>query len=188
MDVSNIRTVIHFGPNADIDDYFQESGRAGCDGIESNAILYYYPGCLMSARPWKRTVKVEDSCRRKELLKHLIGGLSVLVIGDVKHNCCDICTNTCDCTTDCPLQSIATDNDDDEVEEPVRVITQSECDQLIQSAHEQCAWQPVYAGLDLVCGLPSSMVDTVVDNCEYFSGSFDVEEKCLVWNWAADIY
>ena len=47
MDVSNIRTVIHFGPKADIDDYFQESGRAGCDGIESNAILYYYPGCLM---------------------------------------------------------------------------------------------------------------------------------------------
>ncbi len=40
VDVSNIRTVIHFGPTADVDDYFQESGRAGRDGIESSAILY----------------------------------------------------------------------------------------------------------------------------------------------------
>ncbi len=32
------------------------------------------------------------------------------------------------------------------------------------------------------------MIDTVVDSCEFLSDSFDVEEKCLLWNWAADIY
>ena len=40
VDVPNICTVIHFGPPADMDDYFQECGRVGRDGIESNAILY----------------------------------------------------------------------------------------------------------------------------------------------------
>ena len=29
VDVPNIRTVIHFGPSSDVDDYFQETGRAG---------------------------------------------------------------------------------------------------------------------------------------------------------------
>ena len=43
VDVPNIRTVIYFGPPADMDDYFQECWRAGRDGLESNAILYLYP-------------------------------------------------------------------------------------------------------------------------------------------------
>ena len=34
---------------------------------------------------------------------------------------------------------------------------------------------------------PSEMVDSVVDNCEFISDSFDVEEKCLVWNWASEM-
>lgn len=38
VDVSTICTVTHFGPTADIDDYFQASGRAGQDGIEISAI------------------------------------------------------------------------------------------------------------------------------------------------------
>ena len=38
VDISNVRTVIHFGPTADVDDYFKESGQAEQDGIESNAV------------------------------------------------------------------------------------------------------------------------------------------------------
>ena len=45
IDVPNVRTIIHFGPPSDVDDYFQESGWAGRDGIESKAVLYYYPTC-----------------------------------------------------------------------------------------------------------------------------------------------
>ena len=32
------------------------------------------------------------------------------------------------------------------------------------------------------------MVDTVVDSCEYLLDSFDVEERCLLWNHAGDVY
>jgi superfamily II DNA helicase RecQ len=31
VDIPNVRTVIHLGPYADMDDYFQESGLAGRD-------------------------------------------------------------------------------------------------------------------------------------------------------------
>ena len=44
VDVPNIRTVIHYGPSMDIDDYFQESGRAGRDGKASEAVMFNYPG------------------------------------------------------------------------------------------------------------------------------------------------
>ena len=41
VDVPNSGTVIHFGEPADTANYFQECVRAGYDGKESNAILYY---------------------------------------------------------------------------------------------------------------------------------------------------
>ena len=45
-----------------------------------------------------------------------------------------------------------------------------------------------YVELDVVCGLPFEMVDSVVNSCEFISDPFDVEEKCLVWNWAGEIF
>lgn len=45
VDFPDIRMVIHFGPSADIDDYFQESGRGGRDENKCEAMLYTYPGC-----------------------------------------------------------------------------------------------------------------------------------------------
>ena len=91
IDVPNVRTIIHFGPSSDVDDYFQECGRAGHDGLESSAILYYYPGSLIGhvSSSMKEYCKLEGSCRRKELLKNFIGAS---VVGNVKHNCCDVCT------------------------------------------------------------------------------------------------
>ena len=202
IDVPNIRTVIHFGPPADVDDYFQESGRAGRDGIGSNAILYYYPGCLIGhvSQNMKEYCRLEDRCRRKELLNYLIGSVDTTVIGGVMHNCCDICTTKCTCLSPCPLQSSQHQTEVDEEPQPlVRVVLQGERDELrlrlmefrdavLQSASIQCEGKPMYVGLDIVCGLPVSMINAIVDNCEYISDSFDVEEKCLIWNHAGDIY
>ena len=45
VDIANIRTIIHYGPPSDVDDYVQETGRGGRDGLECNACLYLHSGC-----------------------------------------------------------------------------------------------------------------------------------------------
>ena len=183
VDVPNIRTVIHYGPPADMDNYFQECGRARCDGLESNAILYPYPGCLIGhvSNNMKQYCTLENTCRRKALLQNFIGGIDTTTIGSMKHNCCDICTCECTCSVECPFQAHiqqiepkdSSDDDDDDDEEVVRTVTQAERDVLrtclirniiLHSTHERCEGMSTYVGFDMVCGLPFEMIDSVVNS------------------------
>ena len=43
-------------------------------------------------------------------------------------------------------------------------------------------------GVDIISGPPTEMIHSVVASCEFISDLFDVEEKCLVWNWAGEIF
>ena len=130
VDVPNIRTVIHFGPTVDMDDYFQECGRARCDGLKSNAILYLYPGCLIGhvSNNMKECCKLESTCRRRALLQNFIGGVDTTAIGSMKHNCCDISTHECTCSVECPFQAHIQEIEPNE--EVVHTVTQAERDIL----------------------------------------------------------
>ena len=63
-----LNTVIHFGPSLTIEDYFQETGRAGRNGEQSYAILFNYTGCTRSRNitsSMKQYLRNESFCRRK---------------------------------------------------------------------------------------------------------------------------
>ena len=136
VDAPNIRIVIDFGPPADVDDYFQESGRAGRDGIESNVLFYYYPGCLIGhvSRNMKDYCKSTDQCRRVQLLQHFVGGIDTTTVGNVSHNCCDVRTRECMCRVPCPfiaqhsqLPEKSEESADNEIN---RVVTQEQKEEL----------------------------------------------------------
>ena len=97
VDISDIHTVIHYGPSADIDDYLQESGRAGRNGEPSHAILYCYPGCTLGhvSPAMKKYILNGDTCRRSFLLDSF-PGIHQLNNRD-HHSCCDVCTQMCAC-------------------------------------------------------------------------------------------
>ena len=204
MRYSRVATIIHYGPSRDIEDYVQETGRAGRDGSQCDVILYYYPGCLLEyvSPSIKEYCKQSTVCRREFLLtqfnfsvKHPENFLS--------HCCCDVCGASCNCHSPCPFQlpppettnrsdiSIATDDD-----EGRRVVTSSQREQLRLKLHEFREHHlalhgnldiPLYVGVDIALGLTRQVIESVVNHCEYIHSVRDLEEKCIIWHFSNEL-
>ena len=102
LDVKAVDYIIHYGPANDIDDYVQETGRAGRNfSKQCHAILIKYKRCLGSkniSKEMKEYVKTK-TCRRKEILQFF--GFSTELPSITKHDCCDICMKSCRCNCKC---------------------------------------------------------------------------------------
>ena len=95
IDCPNIRRVYHWGPPNDLDTYVQESGRAGRDGQQSEAILLY--GRMREHTSDKmQQYAITQKCRRVTLFKDFLLGEQVDSISP-GCKCCDVCTISCQC-------------------------------------------------------------------------------------------
>ena len=204
VDIPNVQTVIHYGPSSDIENYFQESGRAGSDGKACKAILFVYPGSLLGHidKGMKAycTLK-EGKCRREELLKHF-PGTSLRRPISPPHTCCDRCTQNCDCgqeeehTLYQAVSCIVTSETDEGECSPTpdRSVTEDQVKLLRLRLIDLrlCLLLPagctsLYVGGDLACGLPLQTIDIIVQNCKRIHTVNDLEELCGIWHLADKI-
>ena len=65
IDKSNVRYVVHMDLPKNIESYYQETGRAGRDGLDSEALLFYGYGDVMKM---KRFAMVENNPEQTEVL------------------------------------------------------------------------------------------------------------------------
>lgn len=103
VDIPFIRHVIHVGPPRTVREYLQETGRAGRDGKQSTATLYYNNRDIAKNREGmsediRNFCWLEGTCLRKFLLNSLDAKYpDTKCIG---HLCCSYCESVCDCN-DC---------------------------------------------------------------------------------------
>jgi hypothetical protein len=122
LNIKDIKYVIHFGPAMDLDDFIQETGRAGrMEGEQAISILLLFPRCLNGSNitPSMKDYVRTKQCRRKALLKEYNADIAPI---EPLHLCCDNCGKVCMCG-DCPPSPLydlgILEDEEDEEEEDV---------------------------------------------------------------------
>ena len=92
LDCPNIRRIFHYGPATDIESYLQETGRAGRDGKQATATLYYakrdFCGNYID-ESMKKYCLNNSVCRRKLLLEDFDDDETTNTTETFV--CCDLC-------------------------------------------------------------------------------------------------
>jgi superfamily II DNA helicase RecQ len=101
LNLRHLDNVIHYGVPTDLDEYLQQTGRAGRDeNHQAHAIVLHHSDAIKEKNfkpAIKNLVKTAD-CRRVVLYKDYVPDITPLELG---HKCCDNCAKKCDCSEDC---------------------------------------------------------------------------------------
>ena len=95
INFSDIRYIINYGPPNTIEQYIQQCGRGGRDGLPALALLLWHRRQLKTAGSDMLKFLRSEKCRRESMLTQL--GWKVQRDYIPKHSCCDWCSKVCSC-------------------------------------------------------------------------------------------
>lgn len=202
VNVKGVTREIHYGPPEGVDDYVQESGRAGRGGEQSYAILLSYSGCTRHkiSDEMKEYMQENKTCRRKLLLHPF--GYDVLGT-EIPHLCCDVCSSKCNCGDGCcnderlgacPFEvNIKTLEANRGVvkKHVVREVTEDQLNCLKEKLLEyqsklvgvdEVETTEMLCGKDVASGFPMIAVEWIVRDAKYIDTSSFFHEKYPLFN------
>ncbi len=173
----NTTRIVNFGPPRDMDTLVQQLGRVGRSGEKSNAFLFYNGRQMRNVEsPVVAYIKGEG-CRRDIITSsYMVTEQAECTVA--KHDCCDICHTECQCSGDCcdvaQQDACVSEQSTDDAQTPVRTSSTDERDLLRQSLEylqvsvmEGTNGQHKVVATDLIQGITKSVIDSVVDRCDY---------------------
>ena len=104
VDIRGVQSVVHLTPPRTIQEYFQETGRAGRDGQPATAVLYYNNYDIARNKPGMQNAirtfcQSKCECLRNILLTSLDTEPNYITPVFPKHLCCGVCELKCDCSS-----------------------------------------------------------------------------------------
>ena len=169
VNIKGLYNIIHFGPQATLDDYFQETGRAGRDGGQSEAILVIYTkwNSKHIAKSVKEYAKNKVTGRRKLLLSIFNSSSNKFVAS--LHMCRDICQMKCVCCgNSCHYESnikLAVNIDQTKSVSPTIQLSETGRESLKKQflkIREQCLRSSCYCGKVINSGFPLNAVNEIM--------------------------
>ena len=172
VNIPDIKYVIHFGPPKDVEDYVQAVGRAGRDGAQAFAILYFTGNllgkCSLEMKMYGRT---EDTCLRQALYESFDKNP-----GKPKylHNCCSFCEDHCKCNGDkCSMQRPEYVSTECSATEPIRQANEDQKQLLkellneYKNSLETLYCDACFTSKQFVTGFSTETISTITEQCNF---------------------
>lgn len=206
VDCPNIREVIHFRSPASMLDYVQESGRAGRDGQNSKATLFFsarefgsrrskfnknktkYQAEILELEKISNYCENTTVCRRKLILEYFEES-HVRYDHDSGHNCCDICSLNCACS-DCEICIQAENLDVTDAANSsctIEAVRNCSTDSKIQIRKELMEYRQslgnevLIFGTSYSTGFTEHLIDQICEKADYFLCVNDILKLTDIW-------
>ena len=92
VNCQRVRTVVSLGASEDVEDYIQQTGRVGRDGLPSKATLLWSAADSVQ----HSSDKLKDYCKTRGIFYFQIMTIMIRRKKSKREDCCDICSKT-DC-------------------------------------------------------------------------------------------
>ena len=95
VDIPDIARIINWGLPQSLEDLVQETGRAGRNGLQAQAILYYKSSVMKASKLVHEYSKNKSVCRRYLLFQDFLYSCCKNPVSPCQ--CCDLCSPMCQC-------------------------------------------------------------------------------------------